>query len=322
MPLLKESSYKAPIFFKNRHLQTVYPSLFRNYKRPNYQRERVTTDDDDFIDLDWSKVNSKKLVLVLHGLEGSSDSNYAKAMVDYFNHQNWDGVAINYRGCSGENNRQLRTYHMGATDDIDFIVKHIIHKHFYKEIALVGFSLGGNLTLKYIGEQGTNIPSIVKKGVAISVPCYPLTSSIEFNKKHNFIYLKRFIISLVEKAKLKQKQFPDAMDYESIIQSKNFDEFDNRFTAPAHGFDDVTDYYTKTGSRQFLPGVAIPTLLVNAQDDSFLSPECFPVEEAENNPNLFLEMPQNGGHVGFVRFREKGYFWSERRAFEFISKSI
>lgn len=319
MPIIKESSYTAPSFFKNRHIQTVYPSLFRNYKRPNYQRERVKTPDEDFIDLDWSKKGAKKLMMVLHGLEGSSDSNYAKAMIDYFNQQNWDAVAMNFRGCSGENNLQLRTYHMGATDDVDFIVRHIDQKYDYEEMVLIGFSLGGNVTLKYIGEMGNALPSIIKKGVAFSVPCYPLTSSIEFKKRHNYFYLKRFIISLVEKARLKEKQFPGAMDFELIKKSKNFDEFDNRFTAPAHGFKDVTDYYAKTGSRQFLSTIAVPTLLVNAKDDSFLSPECFPIEEAQNNPYFYLETPENGGHVGFVRFKEAGYFWSERRAFEFVS---
>ena len=318
MPNLKTHSYNPPLFFKQRHFNTIYPALFRQIKI-KYQRERMELPDGDFIDLDWSKVGSKKMVLTLHGLEGSSDSNYIKGMIRIFNQQGWDGAAMNFRGCSGEPNRLLRTYHSGVTEDVESVLQLIFQKYNYEKIILIGFSLGGNVALKYVGERGTEIDERIKHGIGISVPCDLAASGREIKKSHNFIYLNRFLSSLKSKAKTKEA-FADQIDMAKIMKSKNFDDFDNAFTAPVHGFKDAEDYWRKCASKQFLTQISIPTLLINAKDDSFLSPSSYPFEEAEINPNFFFIAPEYGGHCGFTQFQSEGAYWSEEQAIDFVQK--
>lgn len=315
MPIIQNSTYTAPHVFKNRHLNTIYPALLRRVPDVDYQRETIDTPDDDFLDLDWSKVGDNKVVIVSHGLEGDASRAYVKGMIRAFNRQGWDGIGSNFRGCTRPN-RQLRSYHMGASDDLGLVVQHVLNLNHYEEIALIGFSLGGNVTLKYVGEQGTNISPIVKKAVAFSVPCHIKSANVEINKFHNRLYLKRFLVSLNAKVEAKRPHFEELQAIQPLRQPKNFVEFDDVYTGPLHGFKDALDYWERTSSKQFLPNIAIPTLLVNAQDDSFLSAACFPIQEAKENPNFYLEMPKHGGHVGFSG--GAGDWWTERRAVEFV----
>lgn len=317
MPVLQAPDYKAPILLRNRHLLTIFPSLFRKIKPANYTRTRIATHDNDFLDLDFSKVGSDQLVIILHGLEGDSRRQYITGMVHIFNEGGYDTVSMNFRGCSGESNNALRFYHSGETGDLHTVVQHMATTGDYKRIHLIGFSLGGNVTLKYIGEQGAAIPEIVKSAVAISVPCDLKDSSIELEKRHNFIYMKRFIRSLGLKLFNKAKQYPTEISLENFNTIKNFKQFDDRYTAPMHGFKDAEEYWAMNSSKQFLENIRIPTLLINALDDPFLGKGSFPYKEADNNPDLYLETPETGGHVGFVTFTGKHY-WSERRAFQFI----
>jgi len=318
MPVINTSTYKAPLFLKNRHLNTIYAALFRKVGGMGYERERVETEDDDFIDLDWSVVGGDRLLIALHGLEGDSDRSYIKGMLQIFNQKGWDGLAVNFRGCSGEPNRQLHSYNMGVSGDLDFVVQHVLGKEKYREIALVGFSLGGNVTLKYLGEQGNHLPKEVRKAVAFSVPCHIESSNVEISRWYNWFYLKRFMDSLNAKAVEKAQRFSDKIQFDAGHLPKNFYQFDDLFTAPAHGFKDGKDYWTQSSSLQFLPEIRIPTLLVNAKDDSFLSARCYPFDMAKKHPQLYLETPQNGGHVGFVSFNGNGIYWSEKRALEFV----
>ncbi|RPE13109.1 alpha/beta fold hydrolase [Chitinophaga lutea] len=317
MPVLHHTDYKAPFLLRNRHLLTIFPSLFRKVKAAQYTRRRIRTADNDFIDLDISSVNSKRLVIILHGLEGNSRRQYVTGMVNIFNEGRYDTAAMNFRGCSGESNEALRFYHSGETGDLQTVIDHIIASGQYQQIHLVGFSLGGNVTLKYIGEQGAGIPSIVRSAVAISVPCDLKDSSLELEKSHNAIYMKRFIRSLGAKLEAKAQRYPEKISLDRFGEIRSFQQFDDRYTAPIHGFKDAEEYWAKNSSRQFLPDIRIPTLLINALDDPFLGRGSFPYEEAEQNPFFHLETPATGGHVGFVTFSGKHY-WSERRAFQFI----
>lgn len=321
MPIISSSNYKPYFPFRNAHLNTIFPALLRNVKGINYQRERIETPDNDFLDLDWSQKGYDKLVIVLHGLEGNADRPYVRGMIKLFNQQGWDGLGMNFRGCSGEMNRQLASYHMGKTEDLECVVQHILNKFesLYREIALIGFSMGGNVILKYLGEQGVKMNPIIKKAVVYSVPCHIESANTEIHKKQNALYLKRFMNKLNEKTAIKAKLFPETIQFDQKNKPKDFYLFDKLYTAPINGFKSNVDYWQRASSFQFLKNISIPTLMINAADDTFLSEACYPKELAEKHPFLFLEIPKYGGHVGFVTFGKNGVFWSEKRALEFIS---
>ncbi|PHN08154.1 YheT family hydrolase [Flavilitoribacter nigricans] len=311
-------TYRPALVFRNHHIATVYPSLFRRVRAVRYERERLTTPDDDFIDLDWSRTGSKKLVIGLHGLEGSSESQYIKGLARIFNDHRWDVVAMNFRSCSGEVNRQRRMYHSGETTDLDFVLKNLIARDVYEEIALVGFSLGGNVALKYTGEQGGRMPSLVKKVVGVSVPMELHTCSLKIEHPANYVYIKRFMNDLKRKFRIKQHLYPD-IDASKIFNARGFSDFDEAFTAPVHGFTSAQDYWKRASSLPLLPRISVPTLIINAQDDSFLSDQAYPYEAVEANPHLQLLVPQFGGHVGFHQRHPRGYYWTEERILEFVA---
>ncbi|MEW6348106.1 MAG: alpha/beta fold hydrolase [Thermodesulfobacteriota bacterium] len=314
MPLIPESSYRAPLCFRNGHIQTVCASLFRKVPGARYRRRRIQTPDGDFLDLDVSSTGATKAAVVLHGLEGDSERAYVRGMVRALNRAGWDAVAMNFRGCSGEINRRLRFYHSGSTDDLDTVVSHLIAERSYSDLALVGFSLGGNVVLRYLGERGPDVPERIRGAVAFSVPCELVTGAKVFEAPANTLYLKRFLRMLRGKIREKTRLFPQLITDEGFETIKNFKDFDDRYTAPIHGFLDAEDYWRQTSSKPLLDRISVPTLLVNAADDPFLSPECYPAAEAEQNPSFFLEIPRNGGHVGFVAFQPSGEYWSESRA--------
>jgi len=313
MPLI-DSDFKNSRLLFHHHLQTIYPGILRRVGKVNYDRERINTPDKDFLDLDWSKTGSKKLVIISHGLEGNSERSYMLGMARIFNENGWDALAWNYRGCSEEMNRNLIMYHSGATYDLDLVVKHASES--YEEIALVGFSLGGNLTLKYLGEQSTNIHSSIKGAVIFSVPMDLHQSSLKMNHSYNRIYTRRFINHLSVKLRRKAEMFPGEIKLNSLRKDMSIFEFDHIFTAPIHGFKDAEDYYYQCSAIRFIEDITIPTLIVNAQNDSFLSESCYP--ENILNTNLYLEYPQSGGHVGFTPPGFGFPYWSEKRAVDFI----
>lgn len=317
MPLIEESTYRPGHLFRLGHINTVYPALFRKVEEVTFKRERINTPDGDFLDLDWSKVGSKRLLIALHGLEGMADRAYIKGMIRLFNQSGWDGLGLNFRGCSGEINKLLQSYHMGQTHDIELLVNHCLEKEGYKSIALVGFSLGGNVLLKYLGEQGRSISSNIVGAIAFSVPCHIKSANVMIARQQNYFYLRRFLKSLNQKMIQKAQVFGDQVNPVYPL-AKSFTDFDNRFTAPIHGFKDALDYWEKCSSLQFLPDIHVPTLLVNAQDDSFLSEACFPRKMAKHHDYFYLESPKYGGHVGFSSLEKNGVFWSEIRALEFI----
>jgi hypothetical protein len=321
MPVICPSTYLAPPFFSNGHIQTVFPALFRKVTGVHYQRERIITPDDDFLDLDWAKVGSHRMAILSHGLEGSTERNYIRGMIKALHKRGWDALAWNYRGCSGEPNKKLYSYHSGATEDLHTIISHVMAQNTYSEMVLIGFSLGGNITLKYLGERGHQVNSLIKKAVAFSVPCDLRSSAMIMAQPSRRIYMKSFLRTLRKKIQIKMQMMPGQICDDGYRRIKTFKQFDDRYTAPIHGFKDAEDYWEKASSKQFLRHIRIPTLLVNAKDDPFLAGPCFPIEEAEANPNFFLEIPESGGHLGFITFNNDGEYWPESRAMSFMNDS-
>ncbi len=321
MPLVENTFSPKNRFFRNTHLNTIYASLIRWIPKVKFIRERIENNEGDFLDLDWKKTGSKKLVLILAGLEGKSTSLYSRAAVRYFNKQHWDAVCMNYRGCSGEPNRLLGGYHMGATEDVKFTIEHILKTNDYSEIVILGYSLGGNLALKYIGEEGDDLPLQVKGSVSFSVPMDIKNSNYRLNKWYNWHYIKWFMLTLNHKANQKKKQFPNELkSYKGFFMSGDFIYFDTHFTAPANGFSTVDDYWNESSSKPHLLNIKVPSLIVASEDDSFISENCYPIEEAKKNANLFLQITRNGGHCGFIRNFFEKHWWMEERAFEFIQE--
>lgn len=316
MPIL-ESTYKAPFLFKNGFVSTVYSGLVRRVNGVVQKRERITLSDGDFIDLDWSysKEKTKKLFILLHGLEGDGQRPYMLGAAKLFNNNNIDTVCVNFRGCSGEDNLKFRSYHSGATEDLQDIIDYIISKKEYSEIYLKGISLGANLILKYLGERD-NIPAQIKASVAVSAPCYLSGSSVELHKFKNKAYAIRFLKHLKGRLKIKLEKFPESLSVAYYNNIKTLKDFDDIYTSKAHHFKDAEDYYAKCSSLQFIPNIKIPTLIINALNDSFLSPECYPVKEAKASNAVYLEMPNHGGHVAFID--KKNVYYNEQRALEFV----
>jgi predicted alpha/beta-fold hydrolase len=319
MPVISSAYQRGPFYLFNRHLQTIIPGLFRKVNGVRYHRERMETPDHDFLDLDWAASGKPKLVIISHGLEGSADRPYVRGMVQALTLAGHDALAWNFRSCSGETNKLLRSYHMGATDDLHTVVDYALKKEIYAQIYLVGFSMGGNITLNYLGQHPEQVPPQVKAAAVFSVPCHIKSASQQMARPQNRVYMQRFLKSLRRKMTDKLALLPPGITLEGYDKLRTFPQFDDRFTAPIHGFKDADEYYTRCSSRQYLPHIQVPTLLVNARNDPFLSPECFPIPEAQQNPHLFLEMPRQGGHVGFVEDFGKNKYYSEQRTVQFFN---
>ncbi|MBO0341891.1 YheT family hydrolase [Flagellimonas profundi] len=312
------SEYTPPFLFRNGHFATIYSGIIRSVNGVVQKRERIILSDGDFLDLDWSnsKTPTKKLVVLLHGLEGDAQRPYITGSAKILNQNGYDACAVNYRGCSGEPNTMYRSYHSGATEDLIEVLDHILNTRDYPEIYLKGFSLGGNLLLKYLGE-GNNVPKELKGAVAVSVPCNLQDSCKQLLSPKNILYAIKFKGNLLDKLRQKQQMFPGKISDADIKKIKTLKDFDDIYTSKAHNFKDALDYYEKSSSLQFLPSIKVPSLIINAKDDSFLGPECYPVKETDENSHLFLETPNYGGHVGF--WGKNNITYTEKRALEFFN---
>jgi hypothetical protein len=325
MPLVADSRYQPPFYLFNGHLQTIVPSLWRTVPEVAYQRERLELPDGDFLNLDWSHLPATQptdgLAIVSHGLEGDASRPYVRGMVRALNRAGLDALAWNYRSC-GEMNRLLRSYHLGDTDDLDVVLRHALASGRYQRVYLVGFSAGGNVTLKYLGEDPARVPPEVQRAAVFSVPTDLQASSVHIGRLQNQVYLRRFLKSLRLKVRAKAELLPGQIDLSGIEDLRNFQEFDERYTAPMHGFDSADAYYQHASSGRYLSTIQVPTLLVNAQNDPFLTESCFPREVAASSPFVFLETPPAGGHVGFAEGSPDGEYYSERRAVEFLMAEV
>lgn len=317
MPLVS-SDFRPPFPFRNGHASTIYSALLRKPPRPGQERERLFLADGDFLDLDWTRKAEEgdRLIILLHGLEGNAQRPYMLGSAELFSKNDYDVCAVNFRGCSGEPNLVFRSYHSGATDDLRAVLQHILKQYKYKKIYLKGFSLGGNLILKFLGEQ-SELTRRITAAAVISVPCDLHDSLIQLNRPENWLYARRFLKSLREKAKEKQLRFPEAFHTAGVEQIQSLKDFDDIYTSRAHGFKNAMDYYKQCSSLQFIGRITTPTLLLNAQNDSFLGSRCYPEAECREHPFVHFESPRFGGHVGFV---EAGaYFYSEKRSLEFLN---
>jgi uncharacterized protein len=312
MPIIS-SSYRSIIPFG--HLQTILPTLLRfvNFIEPT--EICIDTPDCDFLQLDVYNRDSKKLVIISHGLEGNSRRAYVRGMARHFYENKYDVIAWNCRTCGSKLNNSMKLYHSGVSYDLKTVVDYAIALEKYDEIVLVGFSMGGNITLKYLGEQGKSISPKIKSAVAISVPVDLTGSCGEMMKPKNKLYMKRFIRKLGHKLARKAEQFPDKISLKNYDSIQNFKDFDDRYTAPLNGFASAEDYWAKVSSLPLLPEICIPTLIINAKNDSFLSPSCYPYSLAERLNFIHLQTPDSGGHVGFWSIKKK--YWTEKRAVEF-----
>ncbi|MCP4977125.1 MAG: alpha/beta fold hydrolase [Maribacter sp.] len=229
----------------------------------------------------------------------------------------YDVCAVNFRSCSGEINRQYRSYHSGATEDLEAVIQHILNLDKYSQLFIKGFSLGGNMSLKYLGEERI-VPKELKAVVAVSVPCSLHSSLVQLLQPKNYLYAKRFKDHLKVKMREKQQLFPSKISDEDINNVKTLKDFDDIYTSKAHGFKDAMDYYKQCSSLQFLPKITVPALIINANNDSFLGPECYPYNEADENSLLYLEVPKSGGHVGF--YGKQNITYTEKRVIKFFDE--
>ncbi len=312
-------AYQPTLCFKNGHFNTIFTNLWRSWKLPvSYQRQRFSTPDKDFLDLDCSSIHSDKAMVLVHGLEGHAYSPYMKGMVKAANEAGWDALSLNLRGCSGANNAQPVTYHSGKTEDLNTAVEYTLSQDLYKKIAIVGFSLGGNLVLKYAGEQGSGLDERIMSIAAISNPFDLQAVAMNMDKVSNRLYKNRFLKTLKLKASQKLDQYPDLLiNKDEVIKARSFYAFDNVFTAPLNGFRDAEDYWKKSSCRHFLRNIHKPALLINAIDDPFIPPYNIPFKKIKNNKNLVALSPKYGGHLGFGKWRLNESLWHEKQVLSF-----
>ena len=286
----------------------------RRVPSPAWKRQRIELSDGDFVDLDVLGSASQTGVVLLHGLQGSTSRTYIRAMADTLWESGVSVFALNFRGCSGEPNRLLRSYHSGATEDLRAVLDTITDR--CEVIHAVGFSLGGNLLLKQLGEEGR--ASRISRAVAVSVPCDLKGSAHQLASPGNRLYMWNFMRSLRATMQQKADAFPNQVDISGLREIKTFQAFDDRFTAPLHGFRDANHYWASCSSMHFLENIRIPTLLLNAKDDPFLSEGCYPYDICSASSYVHLETPELGGHVGFLNGARS---YAEKRAVEFLSST-
>lgn len=322
MPILT-SNFHPTLPFRNGHFNTIYRALFQKGDI-DYERKRITTWDEDFIDLDFKFVGSDTLVLLIHGLEGSAESKYMVSASNQLNEEGYDTVCFNLRGCSGEDNLLLTTYHSGKTEDVDFVLKYLTNNYSYKNIVIIGYSLGGNLTLKYLGEYQDRLSESIKCAIAVSVPIDLASSGREMSTLKNKVYMDQFLKTLRIKVLEKAHKHPEfKVDKDLLFKAKVFKDFDALYTAPIFGFKSPEDYWQKASSKPYITSIKTPTLLISALDDPFLPKECYPFEEAKLMDNFYFEPTKYGGHVGFMSsFNSNENYWLESRFTNFIKKHL
>lgn len=326
--MLIKTTFKPAWWLSNSHLQTIYPALLRNTPNPpEYRRERLNTPDHDFVDIDYCGTGNQPLIILLHGLTGSSQSGYIKGLQATLLKHGFRSAALNFRGCSGQSNNRARCYHSGETEDIHFFYQTLRQREPDTPLGVVGFSLGGNVLLKWLGEQGGQLQLF--GAVAVSVPLLLGVCATKLDNGFAKLYRGALLKDLKTYMQIKLQhlenlgQVQDAMkvrDLGDLSAIGSFWEYDDRVVAKLHGFDDVHDYYRRSSSRQYLSSIEVPTLLIQAIDDPFMTREVLP-EQDEISPHVQLEFTQHGGHVGFIAglipFRPQ--YWLDQRIPEFLA---
>lgn len=316
MPLVHSSTFSTGRLLSNAHVQTVLGAVSLLPAVPPYQRERLVTSDGELLCLDWLRAHNRSVAVVCHGLEGSSHSSYMRSMCSALHQAGWDVIGCNMRGSGGATSRTPTFTHAGASQDVRTIVESIPAQ--YKHIALVGFSLGGNIVLKYLGEEGQALPHRVTAACVFSVPCDLASTAYKLANPRFFPYMFQFILSLKKRIDHLSKSFPDVVRPFSLREVKTFQHFDGAYTAPLHGFQDVFQYWERSSAARVLQNITVPTLLVNAKDDPFLDNPSFPIYQAAKSKCLYLEVPETGGHLGFLKYPFQVRRWVNTRAISFF----
>ena len=332
--------YSAPFWLPGGHLQTIYPAFFASVPDVQYRRERWELDDGDFVDVDWINntslinkvvdenaidktqiplVESTPIVVLFHGLEGNSQSQYAKALMAATKAKGWRGVVIHFRGCSGEPNRLPRVYYAGDTAEIEMMLSRVHASAPQAKIYAVGVSLGGNALLKWLGESGEHANSIISKAAAVSAPMDLIESANALDKGFDrWVYTPRFVDSMRPKALAMSQRFPGLLDDKKIQSARTIHDIDGAVTAVLYGAASADDYYAKNASKPWLDKITLPALIINAKNDPFMPAEFLPTQ-AEVSPTVTLEYTEEGGHVGFVTSPFPGHVeWLPKRLLEFF----
>ncbi len=317
MPVIASRFRRSPFYLINGHFQSVYPSLYRKVSGVEYQRERLTLSDGDFVDIDWLEGGHDKLLVITHGLEGNAQRQYVKGAAKLFAQHGWDILAWNCRSCSGEMNRAFRLYHHGDIDDITEVIAHAQKKKNYREISLMGHSMGGSITLKYLGINANQLPANIKSATAFSIPCDLEAGATILNEPSNKLYFNKFLSKLRVKIEHKARTFPGRLDLSNFDRIEVWRDFDEFFSAPMNGYKDAAEFYEQCSAIHFMGAIKIPTLICNAKNDPILPAECYPLDLCDKHSSLFLEIPKSGGHCGFLQPGDE-FAYSERRALEFV----
>ena len=299
--------YVAPSWLVGPHMQTIIPATMGDLPQVQYRRERWTTPDDDFLDVDWVcpevQDEAAPVLIHFHGLEGSSHSHYALALMRATADRGWRGCVAHFRSCSGELNRKMRSYHAGDTAEVMFVIKTVKTRYPKAPIYLVGVSLGGNQVARFLGEQGEAACQLVTAACSVSSPVDLVAGSNLIRHGFNRLYAYRFLRTLIPKVEQKCRQFPQLarmIDVQKIRHCKSFYEFDSLYTAPVHGFKNAMQYWTQCSAKPVLKDVRVPLLLLNAKNDPFLPRWALP-QENDVSEMVWLDQPEDGGHVGFAR---------------------
>ena len=320
-----ETPFQPAGWCRSTHLQTIWAALCRPVAPVEMTRARWELPDGDFLDVDElaTEADAPRLI-VLHGLESCSRAPAVLGCLHEARRRGWGGVAVNFRGCSGVPNRLRRSYHGGDTADLAWVIARMRVLHPDSPLVCVGMSLGGNVLLKHLGEQGEGLPEAIRAAATISAP-FDLAASVRsLNRGFNRVYAHRLVASLKEKTFDKLARYPDLVDRSALRAVGTLAEFDDLVTAPVHGFPDAAAYWAASSSAPLLPRIRRPTLLINAQDDPFLPADVLPRQAVAENPFLAAAFPSAGGHLGFLAGRRPWTLvaWAELRAMAFLARHI
>jgi uncharacterized protein len=318
-PRNRAEPYRAPTWLPGAHAQTIYPLLIKS-PPPAYRRERWDTPDGDFIDLDWiDGPPGAPLVVLFHGLEGSSHSHYAREMMQAVAAHGLCGVVPHFRGCSGEVNRMPRAYHSGDYLEIDWVLRRLQALHPQCPRFAAGVSLGGNALLKWLGKSGADALAVVDAAAAVCAPLDLTAAGESLGRGFNrLVYAQNFLQTLKRNALAKLDRHPGLLDRERVLAARTLYDFDDAVTAPLHGFRNASEYWVRASSKPWLRRIRVPTLVVNARNDPFLPAAALPTE-TQVSKYVTLEYPAQGGHVGFVSGPPPGRLhWLPERVLSFF----
>lgn len=320
-------AYSPARWLAGPHAQTMWGRFFRRTPHMPTRTERWETDDGDFLDIvRLDAPRGRPHLVMLHGLEGAPRSHYVRGLFLEAKRREWAADLLVFRGCGGELNRTRRFYHSGETTDLDAVARRLLAADANAPFLFVGVSLGGNVLLKWLGEQGDSAPDRIAAAAAVSVPFDLARASRHISKGFSRVYERHFLRSLRRKALAKLEQFPDLVSRERVVSARTLYDFDDVVTAPVHGFANADDYYTRSSSIHFLPSIRVPTLLLSAVDDPFLPADVLDDVRtlASGNACIELEFPAEGGHVGFVSGQNplRAFYYAEWRVTEFLAQAL